>query len=343
MPMKSLAPWLPLAVLVWPSSALAQDAATAEVLFRDAKALMAEGKFAEACPKFAASQELDAGLGTLLNLADCHEKVGQTATAWAEFLEAAYQARSKNATAHEQVARERARLLEAKLVRLTIAMEQPPPGIRVTRSGESVPAETFGVAAPVDPGEIEVTATAEGYLPWTTKVLADADHNNLIVSIPALTPAPVAPVAVAPAVVAAPPAAAEPVPAPAAATAQTQTASDSTWTGWHTTGVVAAGAGVLGMGMGLALTLTASSEWNNANCPNNVCETAEDQSRAQSAKSQADIATVAWIAGGTLTAAGVSLILFAPDSSTGPEDRAALRVVPVASDRGAGLWLNGQF
>src|SRR3954468_2190760 len=75
-----------------PSSALAQDAssqAAAQALFEQARKLMADGKFPEACPKLAESQRLDPGAGTLLNLGHCYEKSGRTASAWVTFKDAA--------------------------------------------------------------------------------------------------------------------------------------------------------------------------------------------------------------------------------------------------------------
>src|SRR5690348_15501816 len=65
------------------------DKATAEALFSEGRRLMASGDYAAACEKFAASQKHDPGLGTSLNLADCYEKSGRTASAWAEFRDAA--------------------------------------------------------------------------------------------------------------------------------------------------------------------------------------------------------------------------------------------------------------
>ena len=78
------------AVIFTPRVAAAQgDKATAEALFAEGRRLMSSGDYKTACPKFAASQKLDPGLGTSLNLADCYEKLGKTASAWAEFRDAA--------------------------------------------------------------------------------------------------------------------------------------------------------------------------------------------------------------------------------------------------------------
>src|SRR4051794_10726019 len=65
----------------------------AEGLFRQAQKLLGEGKIHEACDAFAASQKAEPAVGTLLNLAACHEKEGRTATAWAEFDDAIATAR----------------------------------------------------------------------------------------------------------------------------------------------------------------------------------------------------------------------------------------------------------
>src|SRR5690242_6612861 len=79
------------AVLLGATTAGAQgaDLAAAQSLFDAAKQLVAQGKHAEACPKFLASFKLDPKPGTAVNLADCYEKTGQIASAWARFQEAA--------------------------------------------------------------------------------------------------------------------------------------------------------------------------------------------------------------------------------------------------------------
>src|SRR5438045_9624231 len=55
--------------------------ARAQLLFDEALVAAEKGDFATACPKFLASQEADPKTSTLLNLASCYEKNGQTASA----------------------------------------------------------------------------------------------------------------------------------------------------------------------------------------------------------------------------------------------------------------------
>ena len=99
--------WLALA----PSSARAQDA-NAEELFRRAKALMTANKHAEACPMLEESYRLEKAMGTLLNLALCHEKIGKVASAWVEFRAVEQQARAASPPREDRakLAREHARV-----------------------------------------------------------------------------------------------------------------------------------------------------------------------------------------------------------------------------------------
>lgn len=61
------------------------NAAAAQGLFDEARALMAAGQAAEACPKLEESQRLDPGSGTLMNLARCYEQTNRIATAWSTY------------------------------------------------------------------------------------------------------------------------------------------------------------------------------------------------------------------------------------------------------------------
>ena len=79
-------------VLHWCWQAVAEESDAAR-LFREGRALVVDGRFAEACPKLEQSQRLEPRLGTQLNIAFCHEQLGKLATAWSGFQEAASTAR----------------------------------------------------------------------------------------------------------------------------------------------------------------------------------------------------------------------------------------------------------
>src|SRR5438105_15351955 len=71
-----------------PTDAYAQAAsaqAEGRVLFDEGARLLNEGKLDEACPKLEASLRRYAGLGTRGKLAECYEKSGRTASAWAMY------------------------------------------------------------------------------------------------------------------------------------------------------------------------------------------------------------------------------------------------------------------
>ena len=68
-----------------PSSA---DKVMATQLYDDAEKEMGRSNYAVACLKYGESQRLDPQLGTLLHLADCWERAGKTASAWATFKDA---------------------------------------------------------------------------------------------------------------------------------------------------------------------------------------------------------------------------------------------------------------
>src|SRR6185503_9463067 len=143
----------------------AANSATAQSLYDDGRRLLQQGRAGEACPKLEASQKLDPAPGTQFHLADCYEKIGRTASAWALFLEVAAQARSRIRAEQEKIARERASALEPKLSKLTfeVAAGARVPGLRVTRNGTEIDAALFGTPISVDPGPQRIVAEAPGY------------------------------------------------------------------------------------------------------------------------------------------------------------------------------------
>lgn len=185
-------------LVVTSSGALAQsgdDKAAAEVAFQDGRRLMTEGRYAEACPKFLASQRLDPGVGTLLNLGDCYEKNGQTASAWAQFIEAASEAHRLGDARREAAARGRAAALEGDLTRLTIAVSAAAAataGLQIKRDGTLVDRALWGSPTPVDPGDCFLEATAPGRKKWGATVRIPVGGAPVTVEVPALESDPVA-------------------------------------------------------------------------------------------------------------------------------------------------------
>jgi tetratricopeptide (TPR) repeat protein len=131
------------------------DDAAAQVLFDEARRLSGEGRFAEACDKFAESQRLDPQPGTQLNLADCYEKIGRTASAWAGFVQVAELAAKLEQTQRQHEAERRAKLLKSKLSTLAVEVADPVEGTVVRRlsavGNSEIGAAQWGMAIPVDP------------------------------------------------------------------------------------------------------------------------------------------------------------------------------------------------
>jgi hypothetical protein len=158
-----------LATQLFPSLAHA-DAAAAEALFQDGRKLLAAGKVAEACEKFAASNKLDPSSGTLLNLANCRVKEGKLATAWATFLSASTLAMSQGNAGRASEATRRAAELEQRLSYVSIVLASRPPGLVVKRDGVEIEAATLDTRIPVDPGAHAFSASAPGFVDWSSTV-----------------------------------------------------------------------------------------------------------------------------------------------------------------------------
>lgn len=166
----------------------ANERTLAEALFREGRELMADGRYAEACPKFAESHRLDPGGGTLLNLAVCHEREGKLASAWAEFQEALALAQADGRQDRVILAEEHVSSLEPKLARLTISVSSgAPKNLSVTVQGTPLGTAAWGSAVPVDAGSVEVRATAAGRSEFV-KTIQVNDGESLTVEVPDLAP-----------------------------------------------------------------------------------------------------------------------------------------------------------
>lgn len=160
-----------------------EPAAAALALFDEGRDLAARGDYTHACEKFEAARAYSRWVGVLLNLADCYEHIGRSASAWATFREAADLAGRSN-DARTSYAIERASALEPALGSVTI---EPPAGdVRITLDTRVVPAGSLRSRLPVDPGPHRVTAEADGFTMWSSTVDVRVRTNTWIV-VPALT------------------------------------------------------------------------------------------------------------------------------------------------------------
>src|SRR5687767_10914804 len=95
----------------------------AQLLFDEGRELVVAKRYADACPKLAESLRREPGIGTMLWLADCYEKNGQTASGQATFRAAATLA-AQRGDLREQIAERRAAELEPRLTRVVVAVPE---------------------------------------------------------------------------------------------------------------------------------------------------------------------------------------------------------------------------
>jgi hypothetical protein len=287
--------------------ALAQDAdkATAQTLFDTARRDMDTGRFSAACPEFASSYKLDPAPGTLLNLAVCYEKNGQTASAWATFRDAATEAGRAGETARVQMAREHAQALEPVLARVTVVVAAAAriDGLTVRRDGTAVPREAWGRGMPVDPGRHVVEATAPGKRPWSATIdVAAAQQSSVqVVLADAASGEPPGPGGPSSAL---PP---EQAPAPRSSTQRTLA-------------YVAGGVGVAGLAVGTVFGLFAMSGWSSAKtaCGSGCADGSSARTQGQQATSFGNVSTIGFVAGGVALAAGALLYFTSPKVQVTP-------------------------
>ncbi|AKV02849.1 hypothetical protein AKJ09_09512 [Labilithrix luteola] len=336
------------------------NAAAAQSLFYEARALMKDGRYTEACPKLEESLKLDDGIGTRFNLADCNEHLGKVATAWASFLDVAALSKANNQLEREKVARKRAQALEPRLPKLTIEVDTVAaiqPGLEVTRDGSTVGTAAWGTPIPVDPGSHKIVARANGKQPWEEAVEA-VEGKTAKVTLPReLTPIVVA---------------ATPPPAPAQASvgapaSRLDTASTTTLTSeeqagadfpppvieshasaQRTVGWVIGAAGIAGLGVGAAFGIRSLDKRNNSrdNCVGDLCNETGVKQRDQ-AINAGNIATYSTIFGGAALVTGIILVLTTPAEKQGSASGkprslvGSIRAVPEASPYGGGVVLTG--
>jgi hypothetical protein len=290
------------ALLLVPSLAFADptpaDRALATELFERGRALLAEGKTTEACAQFGESQRLDPSPGTLLNLANCHEQEGKTATAWSEFNEALAVAERSGQADRVAFAKRHIDALVPRLARLVIVIppELDAPDLEIARDGSPLAHVVVGTEMPIDPGSHAIVVKRRGFEPWTTTVtIGDGERNEILVGPLVAEPAP----------------APEPVPVvmpPPAPPPSTERPSRS-----PLVPIVLAGVGALGLvagGVSGIVAIDANTRSDHRCAPR--CDD-EGYSLNRTAKTAADVSTVSFAVGAA--SLGTAIVLYLASGS----------------------------
>jgi hypothetical protein len=305
--------------------ARAQQETVAETLFREARAEMKTGAYASACPKLAESQRLDPSPGTLLNLAICERRLGRVATAWVRFREVLDTVPARDPRA--QIARDELAQLEPQLPMLRIVVAPDVAAtVRIRLDGVELGSASLNVDLPVDPGQhrLEV-ADAAGRTAETSIAVALGERIER-----ELPPLPAAPLAT--------PTPAEPPQPRPLPQRQAQPESlapshdEARATPVSTLGLVAAGVGAAAITAGAIFALRAKSLKDDSNsdghCDDTGCDDTGYDLRNQAITS-GNIATVLFVSGGVLAAAGIGLYVAVDGFASTP--------------RAASVWINGRF
>lgn len=320
------------------STALAQaqpsagERVLAETLFREGRALLEDDKVPEACAKLAESNRLEPRLGTLLNLAICHEREGKTASAWAEYTDAATQAYQVGHAARERFATSKARELEGSLSQIIVSIEAPLDGLELRLDGQILGRPVWGMPLPVDPGQHRLVASARSYRSWAFDFSIAPGAEKRVLPIPALEPEPITEPDSAPITTATP---ASPAPPPSVPPPATPTPSTAHRIATFTT--LGAGAALVVTGSVFGVRAFSKHASANEECDATTCTSAGLQLDAE-ARTAATVSTAAFALG--LTGVGVGVYLLLTGQTPAATQTSAL---PLLSPNLAGAALRGSF
>lgn len=295
-----------------------------ETIYRSAVDDLKAGKYADACPKFAEARRLKPdSTPALQGLAQCYDKSGKTASAWAKYRQLSVELKTGGDTARAEAASARAEELGKALSTLQILPgASDTPGLVIRLDKEDVPRAMFGTKMNVDPGAHILEATAPGYEVWQTTVTVGDKNDTKELKVPPLVARAIE---------------------KAAVTEQQPQAPSSAL---RPAAFAVGGLGVAGLALGGVfggLALGAKSTLAKE-CPGNVCRSSSQQSDRASAGTKALISTVGFAVGGAALATGIVLFVVSrpPRKDDAPATpRAAL--LPSFGPDGGGLTVAGSF
>ncbi|HEX2692350.1 MAG TPA: hypothetical protein VHN14_37340 [Kofleriaceae bacterium] len=299
-------------VFAMAATAVAEPPDTGEAgrIFLQGRDLAKLGRYDEACELFARSYGQDPALGTAVNLADCLERQGHLRRAWALFDVVARNSQSMPSRA--KLARQRADALLVKFATLIIKLTDPHTAGLAVRIADREVTPAAEIHDLIEPGDVELVATAPGRPAWKTTLHAVAGAT-VVAEVPAF-------------------------PALAEESASTTRRRRSRV---YLAGALAA-AGLLGLGGSLGFAISAKHTYDGAfdhDCTHTsggvMCMAARGAATIDRAGQRADLATGFAIGGMVLAGAAVAVFLTAPTET--------IQLAPVASRHELGLGVAGRF
>lgn len=151
----------------------------------EAQSLAALGRYGEACDKFEESQRAHPAVATQWSLADCWNRAGRAASAWALYRQLAAENGSSAET--KRLATARAAAIEPRLgylqVHVTRALADR---LHVSVDGVALPPQRWGGDLRVDVGRHRVSARAPGHRSWQQVVEVPAGGSLTRIDVPVL-------------------------------------------------------------------------------------------------------------------------------------------------------------
>lgn len=318
-----------LAILLFLASfspaAFAQD--DAAEAFSQGVALFEQNKCAEALPLLEKAVNVTGSPNARIYVARCLLELGQVAEAYEQMKTTVADATTRAETdkryepTRDSGAAELA-ILEQKIGKVVIAIENPPPGLSIELAGRNIPATRIGEAIAVAPGAVTLKVRAPGKRPIVREVSVVAGKMETI-------PLTLFDEGTAP------PQPPGPAPAPPAPKHEgTQMVGGEL----RIVGFILGGLGLVGVGIGAGLAVKADSDFSDIDeeCGGNTCPT-PFQDRVDDGRSLELGGNIALFAGAGLAAAGLLMIVFG-----GPDEvPVEAAVAPVVG--GGTLHIGGRF
>ncbi len=289
------------------------EATPADVAFARGKSLVDGGDTAGACEAFAESYRLEPALGTLLNLAWCHEQTHKLALALAEYVRARAQAEEAGQSKRVRFASLRIEALLKSVPRILVELAPADQQAVVSLDGAPVDRATLREPIPLDPGEHQLTVRAENRRPFQRQVRLGPQGGVVRILVPKLDAL--------------------------SATARPARETSAVATQSRTVGIVVGGAGVLAVGAGtyfgvrtFSLKRDSDGHCQGSYCDDTGLELSRDAERA------AALSTISFVAGGAAIAVGTWFMLRSPGGA-----RPHLRAQAGACPAGGYMGLVGDF